>query len=276
MNIARLQVKAKEIRKRIIETVYASGYGYLGASLSCVDLLVAFYYGKISAQPILSYDVKKPGSDKQDYFLMSKLEATLAQSVVLADLGFLDEDDLEGYTRGGLLKFSPHRKVPGVMHTVGSHADSLGFAAGLAISLKKEKANNMVYVLCADYELQRASFWENLLLISQYKCENLVLIIDNANLQVDSFVKSARDVMPIQQKIEAFGFKVIQILDGHSYEEIFSALSKGWRIKRQPVCLWAHTVSGYGVPFAENRPGYFASQFSANEFKEAQKILRDF
>lgn len=276
MNIAKLQVKAKEIRKRIIETIYASEYGYLGAALSSVELLTAFYYGKINGQPALAFDPKKPGSDKQDFFIVSKLEALLAQYVVLADLGFFDQAELKDFTSGGLLKLTPHRKVPGIIHTAGSHADSVAFAAGLAVSLKKEKADNMVYVLCADYELQKGAFWESLLMISQYKCDNLVLIIDNANLQVDGFVKSLRDVMPIQQKIEAFGFKVIQVLDGHSYEEIFSALSRAWRVKRQPVCLWAHTVSGYGVPFAENRPGYFASQLSDNEFKEAQKILRDF
>lgn len=275
MNSTQLQVKAQELRKLIIKTIYAADFGYLGASLSCLDILVALYHGKIDDHHIINYDAKKPGWDKQDFFVMSKIEGLLTQYAVLADLGFFDVDNLQNYASGAGLKFTPNRKVPGILHTAGGHADSVAFAVGLAASLKREKASNMVYALCADYELQKGIFWESLLMANQYKCDNLVLIIEDAGLQPDGFVKGLRDVMPIQQKIEAFGFKVIQILNGHDYAEILDAIARAWRIKRQPVCLWTHTVSGYGIPFASKKPGYFTSGLSDNEFKEALKILKD-
>ncbi len=275
MKISQLQTKGKELRELVMNTIHKADFGYLGASFSCLDILIALYYGKVGDEKILSFDAKKPGWDKQDYFVMSKIEGLLAQYAVLADLNFFKKDTLKDYVAGGNLKFTPNRKVPGVVHTAGSHAEGVAFAVGLASSLKREKASNMVYAMCADYELQKGIFWESLLMASQNKCDNLVLIIDSAGLQMDGFVKSLRDVMPIQQKIEAFGFKVIQVVNGHDYSEILDAIGRAWRIQKQPVCLWVNTVSGQGISFAEKNPGYFVSKFSANEFKEAQKILKN-
>ena len=37
--------KSYELRRKIINIVYKSGKGHLGGALSCIDLILALYYG---------------------------------------------------------------------------------------------------------------------------------------------------------------------------------------------------------------------------------------
>ena len=47
MNVKQLEDKSKNIRLKIFETIIEAGKGHLGGALSCVDLIVTLYYGKI-------------------------------------------------------------------------------------------------------------------------------------------------------------------------------------------------------------------------------------
>jgi len=45
MNVKNIVRKSYELRKKIIDIIYKSGKGHLGGALSCIDLILALYYG---------------------------------------------------------------------------------------------------------------------------------------------------------------------------------------------------------------------------------------
>ena len=85
--------------------------------------------------------------------------------------------------------------------------------------------------------------------------DNLVVIIDNNNLQIDGSLKEVVSPYPIAEKMEAFGFKTIEI-DGHRFGQISSALDKAAQTKGKPTAVIAKTVKGKGVSFMENQVGW--------------------
>ena len=74
-------------------------------------------------------------------------------------------------------------------------------------------------------------------------------------------------------KFESFGWKVIQVLDGHNFKELSQAFSKALKVQRQPICVIAHTVKSKGVPFAENKVSYHGVALSDQEMAEAIPLL---
>ena len=73
---------SRQIRAEIIETAHKTDAMHLGGCLSCVDILVALYFGCISVRP------EEPNWSDRDRFILSKGHAALALYTVLAHRGF--------------------------------------------------------------------------------------------------------------------------------------------------------------------------------------------
>jgi len=274
MNLSFLERKSLELKIDIVSAIHRAQSGHIGAALSCLDILVALYYGKFTTGPIVKFDAKKPGWDKQDYVFLSKGSAVVSLYAILADLGFFDKKELRSFRQiNSLLQGYLSRRVPGVLYTAGPKADAFAIACGTAVSLKNDKADNRVFTVLADSELQDGLIWEACMSAAHYRCDNLIAIVDNSGLQSEAYIRGIVNVQPVQSKFEAFGWKVFHVLDGHDYGEIIGALSKAIRVKGQPVCIWAHTVSARGVPFAEAKPSYYNSVLSDAELDELMPIL---
>ncbi len=87
---------------------------------------------------------------------------------------------------------------------------------------------------------------------SQYKLDNLCVIVDNNNLQIDGSIEDVMSPYPIDNKFKAFGFNVINI-DGHNIEEIIKAFNIAKETKGKPTAIIAKTIKGKGVSFMENQ-----------------------
>lgn len=55
---------------------------------------------------------------------------------------------------------------------------------------------------------------------------------------------------PIADKWQSFGWKVVELLDGHNHHE----LEKAFRVSHEghPKCIIANTVKGKGISYMEN------------------------
>src|SRR5215471_26725 len=88
---ADLEAKARLLRARIIETSHKTNTPHLGSCLSCVDILVAAYFG------VLRIDPGRPRDPTRDRFILSKGHGAAALFQVLALKGFYAEAMLESY-----------------------------------------------------------------------------------------------------------------------------------------------------------------------------------
>ena len=274
MTIEDLQKKAAQIRVEALTAISRAGSGHSGSAMSCVEILVSLYYAEIGGKPIAKFDPKNSKWEEQDYVILSKGQAVPTQYAILADLGFFDKSEMDYLRRvNSLLQGYPNIKVPGICVPVTSHGCGLSIATGLAMALKTDRVPNKVFAILGDGELQEGQVWEAAMAAAHYKLDNLIAFIDNDDLQMDGPVRSVMDVMPIQDKFEAFGWRVLHVWHGHDFDEILDAIAKAFTTNRHPVCIWCHTVKGKGIEFAEGKPYYHDVPLSEAELAEVKKKL---
>lgn len=275
-NIEDLQKKATELRLKTIQAIHKAKVGHTGGSLSVMDILVTLYYADLHGQPIMKYDPKKPGWEDQDYFVLSKGHAAPALYSILADLGFFENDELNYLSKlNAMLESTPNQKIPGITATTGSHGHGFAKAHGMAMALKLDRKPNKVFAVLSDAELQNGLVWETAMAAAQYKSDNLYTFIDNNEFQADGTTRSIMNVDPIAEKFEAFGWRVIKVLNGHNYDDLLNAIDKAQSGARKPACIICKTIKGRGVTFAERKAGYHNVALSEQEMKEATKELNN-
>jgi len=278
LTIKDLPKKASQLRVSALRMINKSGSGHTGGSMSVMDILVALYYGggrglygSVNAIGPRFGDGKE---EDKDYVILSKGHAVPAQYAILADLGYFPADELLHLRQvGALLQGHPCVKIPGIVLATGSLGQGFSAAHGIAMSLKLDKRPNKVFVVLGDGELQEGIVWETAMSAAHYMTDNLIAIVDNNGLQIDGPCRAVMNVEPIQAKFEAFGWKVIKVLDGHDMGQLLDAFDKAKRVTRQPVCIWCMTVKGKGVPFAEGKVSYHGAALSDEEMKVAEEVL---
>ena len=247
MGINTLTNKAANFRRKILDIVSTTGVGHIGGSLSCIDLITGLYYGGG-----LKYDPKKPNWGGRDIFILSKGHACLSLYVVLSDLGYFSEKELNNIgSNGCLLGGHPDRSIPGIEADTGSLGNGLGIGAGQALAYKKDKKKNKVVVLMGDGECYEGSVWEAAQFAAHHNLNNLIGIIDRNMQCVLNYTEDINSFVSIEDKWKAFGWEVISI-NGHSFDEIINAIHNiNNRYTEKPLMIIANTVKGKGISFME-------------------------
>jgi len=269
MSIKSLKKKVVELRVEALEVIHKAGSGHSGAATSCMEMLVALYYGQLTNDVVMHYDPTNPGSLQQDYFILSKVNAGAALYAVLADVGFFDKSELEGFRHlKGRLHSFPNMKMNGVHSTIGEPGHGLSVALGLALSLQAEKNKNRTFVLMEDRELQIGQVWESVMAAAHYKLDRLVLLLECSGVQADGGIRRVMNVDPIAEKFESFGWKAHKVHDGHDLDLLLSVLERTKTAVRRPSVIISKTVIAKGIPFAEGKSCYYGVALSDPEMKE--------
>lgn len=245
-----LRKKSFQIRKMVLEMCIKAGTGHVTSSLSCIEVLVALYHGKI-----MKFNPKKPEWEGRDWFILSKGQASPALYVVLGDLGFFNKKDLNKFAQKDG-KFGVHlqNSVPGVELTVGSLGQGFGVGAGLALAAKMDRRQNLVFTLLGDGECYEGSIWETAMFAAHNNLNNLVAIIDRNYLCVTDFTENLVKLEPLEEKWSSFGWEVKRI-DGHDIGEVWRTLDFARsRESNKPLAIIADTVKGRGIKCITNSP----------------------
>ena len=268
MNIEDLKMKAKEIRKDIIEEVYNANSGHPGGSLSISDIMAVLYFNE------LRIDEKNPRWEERDRLVLSKGHCSPALYAALAERGFFDKEDLKSFRKieSNLQGHPDLNKVPGVDMTSGSLGQGLSIANGMAIAGKMDNKNYRVYTILGDGEIEEGQIWEAAMTANKYKLDNLCVIVDNNNLQIDGTIEEVMSSYPIDEKFKSFGFNVLTI-DGNNIEEILNGFEIAKQTKNKPTCIIAKTIKGKGVSFMENKAEWHGKAPSEEEYIQAMKDL---
>ena len=268
MNIEDLKMKAKKIRKDIIEEVYNANSGHPGGSLSISDIMAVLYFNE------LRIDEKNPRWEERDRLVLSKGHCSPALYAALAERGFFDKEDLKSFRKieSNLQGHPDLNKVPGVDMTSGSLGQGLSIANGMAIAGKMDNKDYRVYTILGDGEIEEGQVWEAAMTANKYKLDNLCVIVDNNNLQIDGTIEEVMSSYPIDEKFKSFGFNVLTI-DGNNIEEILSAFEIAKQTKNKPTCIIAKTIKGKGVSFMENKAEWHGKAPNEEEYIQAMKDL---
>jgi len=259
---------AAECRLDIIEMISKAGCGHPGSSLSCIDIIVALYFGGMKFDPSDALTVDR------DRFVLSKGHGVPALYSVLVKHGLIERKELETFRQvDSRLQGHPDRvRLPFMEASTGSLGQGLSIAQGLALAQKLQKKNARTFCLIGDGESQEGQIWEAAMSAPKFELDNLVVFIDNNNGQIDGHVDQIMDIAPIGDKWKSFRWSVHEI-DGHNFDEIFGALEKT-KHNKGPSLIWAHTVKGKGVSFMENQIKWHGIAPNAEETEQALKEIR--
>ncbi|MER3523307.1 MAG: transketolase [Ignavibacteria bacterium] len=261
-----LETCALAVREHIIRMATDGGC-FIGASLSCADLIVYLYKQVLR---ISSDTVHDPA---RDYFFLSKGHDVPALYGTLAELGFFERERLRNHLKtNDFIYWHPNRNIPGVEFYSGSLGHLLAVAMGVAFDIKMRNGSNRVFVILGDGELNEGSIWEASLVAAAYKLDNLVAIVDRNEFQANVRTEELIPLEPIEQKFEAFGWSVKRI-DGHSFDEMERAFSVLPFMEGKPSIVIADTVRGKGLPSIEKQANRWFVNFTHEEVEESLKEL---
>lgn len=264
--IARLRDRAQFVRLETIRLIEIAKVGHYTSVFSAAEIFAALYYDVMR----LSDDPKWADRDR---FLMGKGHAAVGLFPILADLGYLSADLLNGYTRlGNPLGDHPDmRKVAGVDFSSGSIGHALSNGLGMALAGRMQGRSFTTFVMLGDGEMQEGQVWEAALGAAHHKLSRLVAIIDRNGYQLDGAVDDVMGIEPLDEKWRAFGWDV-HVVDGHDIADLTAALrrAKADESRTRPCCIIARTVKGKGVGYMETEPGWHLGYLDPSDAEAAR------
>jgi transketolase len=239
---------ANRVRRNCLRMVHAARLGHPGGDLSAADILAALYTA------VLRVDPRNPRMADRDRFILSKGHCSAALYATLAEAGFIPHKLLNEFMKPlSSLNGHPDRnKVPGVEANTGPLGHGLPIAVGAAKAAKITGASWRTFVLTGDGELQEGSNWEAAMAASQFRLDNLTVIVDRNRLQQGDETERTVALEPLADRWRAFGWSVREI-DGHDHAALIRTMRSIPFETGRPNCVIAHTHKGRGVSFMEDR-----------------------
>ncbi|MDP2342922.1 MAG: transketolase [Deltaproteobacteria bacterium] len=257
--------RARDIRARVIEISHNNEVPHLASNLSCIDLLVATYWGYLDVHPV------QPPSAPRDRFILSKGHAASALYAALAQLGFIADAELDSIAQNGSrLAEHPSRKTPGVEAATGSLGHGLGIGIGLALADRMLGHQHRVVVLMSDGEQNEGSVWEAAMFAPRHRLSRLTALVDFNGWQATGRSRDVLALEPLAEKWRAFGWDVAEV-DGHDMTAVVGMLNRPDVVG--PKMIIAHTVKGKGVSFMEDDNNWHYRVPTADEVVRAHREL---
>lgn len=266
LELAGLQSMALKVRAHVIR-MSAGGGCFIGASLSCVDMMVYLYASLLKRGQVGMND---PG---RDYLFLSKGHDVPALYGTLVEMGWMEPHRLENHLSvSDHIYWHPNRAIPGVEFHSGSLGHLPAVAAGVALDCKMKGQANRVIVITGDGELNEGSVWETILVANAYRLDNLTILVDRNQFQANIRTEELIPLEPLVDKFEAFGCRVCRI-DGHDFAQLEKAFEDqagaGERTQDRGDgsvrVIIADTVRGKGLPSIEARADRWFCAFSTEE-----------
>ena len=264
--IKALEAQALKVREHIIR-MSTDGGCFIGASLSCADLIVYLY------NEFLNITKETLNDPNRDYLLLSKGHDVPALYGLFAEMGWIEKDRLKNHLKSNdSIYWHPNRKVPGIEFHSGSlgHLPSVGM--GIAMDIKLRGGNNRVVVITGDGELNEGTCWEAVLVAAAHKLDNLIFVVDRNWFQANIRTEELIPLEPLEDKFKAFGWDVRRA-DGHNFKALEKVFKNIPTETGKPTVIIADTMRGKGLPSIQERADRWFVNFSHDEVEQLLKEL---
>lgn len=256
VNFQYLNIKVLEIKLTFLKMYYNVNAGHVGSSLSCAEILgVIWFYFK---------------SDN-DRFVLSKGHAAAALYATLHVANNISAEEIETFYKNNtvLPAHPPVNKFKDIPFATGSLGHGLSIASGFGYSNKIRNSDHKVFCVTSDGELNEGSTWEAALFIAHNKLNNVLWIIDRNRFQGFGHTEETIMLDPLDKKLEAFGFHVVEI-NGNSVQELMT-VNDIFKKSIKPVAVIANTIKGNGW---NNKENTLDSHYLPMEDQEYTELLK--
>jgi transketolase len=253
--------RSLNIKQRFLRMYQSANAGHIGCSLSCTEILTFLRFAWMQ---------------DQDELILSKGHAAAVLYSTWAEFGWISEEEIKTFYKNGTLLAAhpPTAKIKGIPFATGSLGHGLSIAAGLGLAAKIKKSSKKIFCVTSDGELNEGSTWEAALFITHHQLKNVVWLIDRNQLQGFGRTEEVMKLNPLDDKLKAFGFEVIEI-DGHEMEDFYTVQKKYENIS-QPLVVICNTVKGNAVKYFEDTVGCHYLPMKDNQFELANQDVLHF
>ncbi|MFH1142226.1 MAG: transketolase C-terminal domain-containing protein [Candidatus Uhrbacteria bacterium] len=243
-------------RKAVFETCLSADHGHVGGSSAAAELFVTLYFGGV-----LRINPNDPDDPNRDRVMVRGHLGPLRYKL-FSWLGWIEESELATYRRIGsrLQGHEDHLVTPGVdMGPSGSLGMLLSYGVGIALGARDIKKDFRSFVFLGDGEEQEGVVSEAARHAAHLRLGNLIAIIDRNGKQLSNPVVDI-DSSNLNKIWEGYGWKVINLTDGHDIGAILAAYREalnGASLFGTPTLIIADTKKGFGLEgFEEHFSGF--------------------
>ncbi len=268
-SIQQLENTVHQVRRDILRMVHKVNSGHPGGSLGCAEFFVVLYKEIMDYNSEFSMD-----GVNEDLFFLSNGHISPVYYSVLARSGFFPVEELNTFRLlDSRLQGHPttHENLPGVRIASGSLGQGMSVALGAAAAKRLNNDDRLIYSLHGDGELQEGQNWEAIMYAGSKQVDNLIATIDVNGKQIDGSTDDVLNMGDLQEKFEAFGWKVVSINNGNNIASIIDGMkqAKNETNKGKPICVLLHTEMGNGVDFMMHTHAWHGKAPNDNQLAQA-------
>ena len=270
---------ANAIRFLSIDAIERAQSGHPGMPLGMADIAYVLW-GKI-----LKHNPGNPDWFNRDRFILSNGHGSMLLYSLLYLTGYdVTCDDLMSFRKIGS-KTPGHPEfgvTPGVEATTGPLGQGLANAVGMAICEKNlastynkkdfQIIDHYTYVFVGDGCLMEGLSHEVSSLAGTLELSKLIIFWDNNGISIDGKVESWFNES-VADRYRAYGFQVIENVDGHDEGSITAAVLAAQQNKDKPTFICCNTQIGFGSPGFVGTSKVHGAPLGAEEITAVRKNL---
>ncbi|HAN3768874.1 TPA: transketolase [Escherichia coli] len=274
------QLLANAIRMLSVDAIQKANSGHPGAPMGMADIAEVVWRRHLRHNP------KNPQWFNRDRYIQSNGHGSMLIYALLHLTGYdLSMDDIRDFRQ--LHSRTPghpeYGYTPGVETTTGPLGQGVANAVGMAIAEKALAAEfnkpgfNIVdhhtWLFLGDGCLMEGISHEACGLAGTLKLGNLIAIWDDNGISIDGHVEGwfAEDTAA---RFRAYGWHVIEGVDGHDPEEVDAAVREAKSVTDKPSLLCCKTIIGFGSPNKANSHDCQGSALGADEVALVRERLQ--
>ncbi|WP_407589098.1 transketolase [Escherichia coli] len=274
------QLLANAIRMLSVDAIQKANSGHPGAPMGIADIAEVVWRRHLRHNP------KNPQWFNRDRYVQSNGHGSMLIYALLHLTGYdLSMDDIRDFRQ--LHSRTPghpeYGYTPGVETTTGPLGQGVANAVGMAIAEKALAAEfnkpgfNIVdhhtWLFLGDGCLMEGISHEACGLAGTLKLGNLIAIWDDNGISIDGHVEGwfAEDTAA---RFRAYGWHVIEGVDGHDPEEVDAAVREAKSVTDKPSLLCCKTIIGFGSPNKASSHDCHGSALGADEVALVRERLQ--
>ena len=265
------RTKANALRALSMDAVQQAKSGHPGMPMGMADIAEVLW------SDFLRYNPSNPEWADRDRFVLSNGHGSMLLYALLYLTGYaLPVKELRNFRQ--LHSATPGHPefgcAPGVETTTGPLGQGLGNAVGMALGEKVLSAqfnrpghtivDHRTYVFLGDGCLMEGVSHEVCSLAGTLGLGKLIAIWDNNGISIDGEV-DAWFTDNTAQRFLAYGWQVIEDVDGHDADSIARALEQAGKDSSRPTLLCCRTVIGWGSPNKQGRESSHGAPLGEDE-----------
>jgi len=274
------RVLANAIRALSMDAVQAANSGHPGAPMGMADIAEVLW------RDYLRHNPANPQWPNRDRFVLSNGHGSMLLYSLLHLTGYDDFpiEQLENFRQLGY-KTAGHpeyeRGGP-VETTTGPLGQGITNAVGMAIAEKMLAAqfnrpghdivDHRTWVFLGDGCLMEGISHEACSLAGTLKLGKLICLYDDNNISIDGEV-DAWFTDDTAGRFEAYGWQVIDNVDGHDSAAVAAAIERGVAESQRPTMICCKTIIGFGAPNKQGTASTHGSPLGDEEIAAARKEL---